>query len=180
MEELLQQVASLHESHNTSPTPPSLIIVDRLEAYLCGPGGGSYSGFHPGEQSCAAHVSALLCDSAAFLTQLLKERSSSSAPCRLIASFQSEVGHECVGAEASATDPILDVLDRYFQVRCTLDQDRSYEAAAAGLQEMWHIYLSRMGITEASNTKDCEERPDVAQEWQLLIFPDGLMEFQLV
>lgn len=179
MEELLQQVASLHESTNTSPTPPSLIIVDRLEGYLCGPGGGSHSGFHQGEQSCAAHLSALLCDSAAFLTQLLKQRCPSSAPCRIIASFQSEVDTGQAGGEASATDPILDVLDRYFQVRCTLDRDRSYEAAAAGLQEVWNIYLSGTGITETSSTKDCEDRPAIAQEWQLLISSDGLMEFKL-
>ncbi|XP_051243289.1 ATPase SWSAP1 [Dicentrarchus labrax] len=180
VEELLQQVASLHESSNTSPIPPSLIIVDRLEGYLCGPEGGTHSGVHTGEQSCAAHLSALLCDSAAFLTQLLKQRSSSSAPCRLIASFQSEVDAGHSSGEASCTDSILDVLDRYFQVRFTLDRDRSYEAAAAGLQEVWHIYLSGTGITEACSTKDCEDRQDVAQEWQLLIFPDGLMEFKLV
>ncbi|KAM9345927.1 ATPase SWSAP1 [Symphorus nematophorus] len=180
LEELLEQVASLHESTNTSPRPPSLIIVDRLEGYLCGPGGGSHSGFHAGEQSCAAHLSALLCDSAAFLTQLLKQRSSSLTPCRLIASFQSEVNSGHTGGDASATDPILDVLDRYFQVRCTLDRDSSYEAAAAGLQEVWHIYLSGTGITEASSTKDCEDRTGVAQDWQLEISPDGLMEFKLV
>ncbi|KAI3359354.1 hypothetical protein L3Q82_002857 [Scortum barcoo] len=117
LEELMQQVASLHESTNTSPTPPSLIIVDGLEGYLCGPEGGSHSGFHPGEQSCAAHLSALLCDSAAFLTQLLKQRTSSPAPCRLIASFHSEADSRPLAGEASSTDPILDVLDRYFQIR---------------------------------------------------------------
>ncbi|TMS14776.1 ATPase SWSAP1 [Larimichthys crocea] len=170
--ELLQQVASLHESTNT---PPSLIIVDGLEAYLRGPGD---DGSHPGEQSCAAHLSALLCDTAAFLTELLKQRSSSSAPCHLITSFQSGVDSGQAGGEAPATDPILDVLDRYFQVRCTLDPDRSYEAVAAGLKELWHIYLSGTGMTEALSTKDSEDRPPVAQEWQLLIYPDGLMEFK--
>nr|XP_046272604.1 ATPase SWSAP1 [Scatophagus argus] len=180
VEELLLQVASLHESTNTSPTPPSLIIVDRLEGYLCGSGGGSHSGYHLDEQSRTAHLSALLCDSAAFLTHLLEQRSSSSAPCRLIASFQSEVDTGDAAGETSATDPILDVLDRYFQVRCTLDRDRSYQAAAAGLQEMWHIYLSGRGMTEASSAKDCEDRTGEAKEWQLLIFPDGLMEFKLV
>ncbi|XP_018554111.1 ATPase SWSAP1 isoform X1 [Lates calcarifer] len=180
VEELLQQIASLHESTNTSPTPPSLIIVDRLESFLCGPGGGSHSGFHPGEQSCAAHLSALLCDTAAFLTQILEQRSTSSGPCRVIASFQSEVNTGQVSAEPSATDPILDVLDRYFQVRCTLDRDRGYEAAAAGLQQVWHIYLSGRGITDGSCTKDCEDRTGVAQEWQLMIFPNDLMEFKMV
>ncbi|KAK9535614.1 hypothetical protein VZT92_007986 [Zoarces viviparus] len=174
--ELLQQVAGLHESANTSPTPPSLIVVDGLEGYLCGPGAGGLGGFHPGEQSCAAHLSALLCDTAAFLTQLLRRCSPSSAPCRVIASFRSAVDT----GEASATDSALDVLDRYFRVRCTLDRDGSYEAAAAGLQEVWHIYLSGTGIAEASSTKDCEDRPAVAPEWKLLISPDGLMEFELV
>lgn len=169
MEELLQQVAGLHESTNTSPSPPSLIIVDGLEAYLRGPGGVSHSGFHPGEQSCAAHLSALLCDSSAFL-----------APCRLIVSFQSDVDTVNASGDAFTKDPILDVLDRYFQVRCTLDRDRSYEAAAAGLQEVWRIYLSGTGITGASRTKECGDRPDVAQEWQLLIFPDGLMAFKMI
>lgn len=177
MEELLQQVASLHEPTNTSPTPPSLIIVDRLESFLSGPGGSSQSGFHPGERSCAAHIAALLCDTAAFLTQVLEQRGSSSAPCRIIASFLSEVN---AGGDPSGTDPILDVLDRYFQVRCTLDQDSGYEATAAAVQEVWHIYLSGRGITDPSFTEDYNDRPGVAQEWKLFIFPDGLMEFKLV
>ncbi|XP_053194733.1 ATPase SWSAP1 [Scomber japonicus] len=180
VEELLQQVASLHESPNTSPIPPSLIIVDRLEGFLRAPAGDSHSGFHSGEQSCAAHLSALLCDTAAFLTQVLQQRASSSAPCRVIASFQSErdTGKESGGP--SATDRILNVLDRYFKIRCTLDRDRSYEAAAAGLQEIWNIYLSGTGIRETSSTKNCDDKPHVAQEWQLFIFPDGLMEFKLI
>lgn len=180
MEELLQQIASLHESTSMSPTPPSLIIVDRLESFLSGLSADSHSGFHPGELSCAAQLSALLCDTAAFLTQVLEQRSSGSGPCRIIASFQPDVESGQTGGEPSATDPILDILDRYFQVRCTLDQDRGYEAAAAGLQQVWHIYFSGRGITETLCAKDCEERQSVAQEWQLLIFPDGLMEFKLV
>ncbi|KAF0032313.1 ATPase SWSAP1 isoform X2 [Scophthalmus maximus] len=175
VEELLHQIASLHESTNTSPTPPSLIIVDRLEGFLRG-----HSELHPGEQSCAAHLSALLCDTAAFLTQVLEKRPSSSGPCRVIASFRSQEDAGQAGGEPSATDPVLDILDRYFQVRCTLDQDRGYEAAAAGLQQVWNIYLSGRGIADASDTKDCEDRPAEAQEWQLLIYPDGLMEFKVV
>ncbi|XP_039679661.1 ATPase SWSAP1 isoform X2 [Perca fluviatilis] len=199
LEELLQQVASLHESCNTCPTPASLIIVDRLGGFLRGSGGGP----HPGEPSRAAHLAALLCDSAAFLTRLLKQRRSSAAPCRVIASLQPEEDAVRAGAEASAADPILDVLDRYFQVRCTLDRERSYEAAAAGLQEVWHVYLSGTGLSgtglsgtglsgtglsgtglsgtgTAALTKDCEDRPAVAQEWQLFISPDGSMQFKLV
>ncbi|XP_028454876.1 ATPase SWSAP1 [Perca flavescens] len=147
LEELLQQVASLHESCNTCPTPASLIIVDRLGGFLRGSGGGSHTGPLPGEPSRAAHLAALLCDSAAFLTRLLKQRRPSSAPCRVIASFQPERDVVRAGTEASATDPILDVLDRYFQVRCTLDRERSYESAAAGPQEVWHVYLSGTGLS---------------------------------
>ncbi|KAM4530772.1 ATPase SWSAP1 [Odontesthes bonariensis] len=174
LDELLQQVASLHES----PTPPSVIIIDRLEDFLRSRAGGSHSGFQSGEQSCAAHLSALLCDTAAFLTQVLDQRGPSSAPCRVIASFLSEVDTGQDGRDASATDPTLDVLDRYFQVRCTLDQDRSYEAAAAAAEEVWNIYLSERGITELSFGKD--DTPRLTQEWQLFVFPDGLMEFKLV
>lgn len=164
LEELLQQVASLHES----PAPPSLIIIDRLEGFLRGAAG--HGGFHSGEQSCAAHVCALLCDTTAFLTQ----RGSSSAPSSFIASFLSE-GDAGQDGKESSSESILDVLDRYFQVRCTLDQDRSYEAVAAAAQEAWHVYLSGRGITET-----CGDGPSVAQEWKLFIFPDGLMEFKLV
>lgn len=180
MEELLQQVASLHEPTNTSPSPPSLIIIDRLESFLSGPEGGSQSGFHPGEQSCAAHLAALLCDTAAFLTEVLEQRGLSSGPCRIIASILSEENTGQTGGDPSATDPILDVLDRYFQVRCTLDQDRGYEAAAAAAQDVWHVYFSGSGITDSSFTKDCNKSSGVAQEWQLFIFPDGFMEFKLV
>ena len=178
MEELLQQVAALHESPHTSP--PSLIIVDGLEGFLFGSRGGSHRELHPGGQSCAAHLSALLCDTAAFLTRVLEQRSSSSGPCRIIASFQSEVDAGQTSREPPASDPVLDILDRYFQVRCTLDPDGGYEAAAAGLQEVWHVYLSGRGITEASPSKDCGDGPPGAREWKLWIFPDGLMEFKPV
>ncbi|XP_047426982.1 ATPase SWSAP1 [Mugil cephalus] len=181
VDELLQQVAELHESSNTSPTPPSLIIVDRLEGFLHAPGNDGQSGFHPADQSHAAHVSALLCDTATFLTQVLEQRGSSSGPCRIIASYLSEADTgQTSSKDPSATDPTLDVLDRYFQVRCTLDQDRGYEAAAAAVQEVWHIYLSGRGITGGSETTDCEDTPGVTQEWLLFVFPDGLMEFKLV
>uniref|UniRef100_A0A665VZK7 SWIM-type zinc finger 7 associated protein 1 n=1 Tax=Echeneis naucrates TaxID=173247 RepID=A0A665VZK7_ECHNA len=180
VEELLQQVASLHEPNNTSPMPPSLIIVDRMEGFLHGSRGGSLNEFHSGEQSCAAHISALLCDTAAFLTHVLEQRSSGAGPCRVIVSFQSDIETGQVSGASSVTDPFLETLDRYFPVRCTLDQDRGYEAAAAGLQELWHIYFSGSGITETLSAKDSEDRLNEAQEWQLLIFPDGLMEFKPV
>uniref|UniRef100_A0A3B3DEA6 SWIM-type zinc finger 7 associated protein 1 n=1 Tax=Oryzias melastigma TaxID=30732 RepID=A0A3B3DEA6_ORYME len=166
LDQLLLHVASLHES----PTPPALIVVDRLESFLR----------DPAEQSSAAHVSALLCDTASFLTQVLEKRGSGSAPCRIIASYLSEADANKDSEDLSVTDPVLDVLDRYFQVRCTLDRDRGYEAAAAAVQEVWHVYLSGRGIAEASSNKDWEEKHRAAQEWKLLILPDGVIEFNSV
>lgn len=179
MEELLQQVARLHESTKTSPTPPSLIIVDRLEGYLSGLGCGSSNGYQLGEHSCAARLSALLLDTSVFLTQRLQERNPSSAPCRTIVSFQSERDTRRATAEASATNPILDVLDRYFQTRCTLCRDAGPNGALAGLQELWHIYFSGKGAAGSSSPDDCDDKQGLAQEWQLLLYPDGLVQFKL-
>lgn len=175
MDELLQQMAILHESINTSHTPPSLIIVDRLDVFLCGPGEGSHSRSHFGVQSCTSQLLALLNDTAAFFTQILEQRALSSGPCRIIASFQSED----VNAQPATTDPIMDVLVRYFEVQGILEQDRSYETVATGPQEVWYIYLSERGFTQASWTKNPVDMQGVAV-WKLLIFPDGLMEFKLV
>uniref|UniRef100_A0A3P9I1B9 SWIM-type zinc finger 7 associated protein 1 n=1 Tax=Oryzias latipes TaxID=8090 RepID=A0A3P9I1B9_ORYLA len=163
LEQLLLQVASLHES----PPPPSLIVVDRLESFLRGPAGGCSTGCFSGEQSSAARLSALLCDTAAFLTQELEQRGSTSAPCRVIASYLSEEDAMKDGEDLCGTDPVLDVLDRYFQVRCTLDRDRGYEAAAAAVQEVWHVFLSGRGITDAFLEKDGEEKLNATQEWQM-------------
>lgn len=154
--------------------------MDRIEGYLRGSEGSNSSGFHPGEQSRAAYLSALLCDTAIFLTELLTQRCSSSGPCHLIASFLPEVDTGKTSGETFATDPMLCVLDRYFQARCTLDQDKRYAITESGLQEVWHIYLSGTGIKKASTSTDCDNRPCRNQEWQLLIFTNGLMEFKVV
>lgn len=167
---MLKQVAALHECNSGSSTPPSLIIVDRLEAYLCGPAGSAQAGFHPEHLSCAAHLSALLCDTSLFLTQ-------GSAPCQLIASYLSEDDTGQTGGEARATDSVLDVLDRFFQARCTLTKDESYEAEAAGMQEIWRVYISG---PKDFNVKNCEDSSGVDQEWQIFISSDGSMEFKMV
>ncbi|CDQ81887.1 unnamed protein product [Oncorhynchus mykiss] len=174
LEDLLQDVASLHESASGSAAPPSLIIVDGLEGYLRGP--GVSGGLQQAEQSSAAHISALLYDTAAFLSQTLEERAASLAPCRVIASFQSEwEGH----AGGDSSDPVLSVLDRYFQVRCTLDQDWNSAPAVAEPQDTWHVYLSGAGITEAPIAED-EEDSSLAREWRLVICPNRSMEFTMV
>lgn len=176
----MQQVAGLHESTNTSPTPSSLIIIDRLEGYLSGLGIRSSNGYQLGEHSCAARLSALLLDTSVFLTRRLQECDPSLAPCRVIVSFQSERDTRQATGEASATDPILDVLDRYFQTRCTLCRDGSPNTALAGPQELWHIYFSGKGVAGSSIPKDCDNKQGLAQEWQLLLYPDGLVQFKLV
>ncbi|CAB1341944.1 unnamed protein product [Coregonus sp. 'balchen'] len=95
-----------------------------------------------------------------------------------MASFQSEwEGH--AGGDPSAPDPVLSVLDHYFQVRCTLDRDWNSSPAVAGPQDTWHVYLSGAGITEASLAKD-EEDSSLAREWRLVIRPNRSMEFTMV
>lgn len=175
VEELLKEVANLHESSVGPTVPPSLIIVDGLEGYLGCP--GQRWGCQQGEQSLAAHVSALLYDTAAFLTQTLEKKASSLAPCRVIVSFQSEFEGHAAG-EASTTDPLLQVLDRYFLVRYTLDRDRSPLPTTTGLKDIWRVYLSGTGVTEATSAGS--EGACAAREWQLSIQPNGSMEFSLV
>ncbi|CAL9693555.1 unnamed protein product [Knipowitschia caucasica] len=176
LQELLVQVAGLHESLPHSP--PALIIVDGLEHYLCAPAAASSSAFNTSEQSSAAHLSALLCDTASFLTQRSKKQGSPHTLCRLVASFQPQGHTEPKGGESSAY-PVLDVLDRYFQVRCTLDQDSSYESTSGGLQQVWNIYLSCLGMKNTSHKDGAEKKEEHPfHEWRLLLLPDGLMEFE--
>ncbi|KAJ7992676.1 hypothetical protein DPEC_G00281150 [Dallia pectoralis] len=177
LEDLLLDVASLHESFSGSAAPTSLIIVDGLERYLRVP--GSTSGLQQAELSSASHISALLFDTAVFLTQILEERATSLAPCRVIASFQPE-GEGHVGRGPSAPDPVLSVLDRYFQMRCTLDRHRpSAPAAAVGPQDTWSVYLSGAGVTDTSPAEDVEN-PGLPRQLQMVIGTSGSMEFTFV
>lgn len=172
-------MAGLHESMDTSPFTPALIIVDGLEGYLCSPTPSTSSGSHIGSQSSAAHLSALLCDMASFLSQMLEKQASNHAPCRLIASFQTHESTDQKGGEPSS-ESILEVLDRYFLARCTLERNSNYDATSDRQMHFWNIYLSRLGITRTScKNKDVEHpRAHTFQEWRLLLSPDGLMEFK--
>lgn len=170
------QVAGLHESTHSSPSTPALIIVDGLEGYLCTP--STSSGLHTSAQSSTAHLCALLCDTASFLSQVLEKQGFGHAPCRLIASFQPHAAKH--KGEEPMADPVLDVLDRYFLVRCTLDQNMSYDATSGGLEQVWNIYLSCLGITKTSGKIEGMDnhQAHTFQEWRLLLSPDGLMEFK--
>ncbi|KAJ8251769.1 hypothetical protein GJAV_G00225240 [Gymnothorax javanicus] len=176
-QEMLQDVATLHEFASGPAAPPSLIIVDRLEHYV---GVGSGAGLEREDQQAAAHIAALLADTAAFLSRKLEERGGASAPCRVIVSFDSNrQGH--ASSEAQALDPVLHILDRYFPVRATLDRD--WNSACPGTSEepgaAWQIYFSGTGVTGSQAAGKGEDR-GFGQQWGLVIRQNGAMEFSLM
>ncbi|XP_051570196.1 ATPase SWSAP1 [Myxocyprinus asiaticus] len=173
LEELLEDVASLHELATETVAPPSLIIVDGLERYLHMPRSGPLQD----ELSPAAHVVALLHDTAAFLTQVLLKRGENQGEnqglCRIMVSFQSE----CEGRwdnEAQVSDLLLSVLDRYLQVRCTLEEVRGVEGA--GLNE-WQVYLSATYPQLDQHGEGCG---DHRQQLHLVVQSGGVLEFRPV
>ncbi|XP_056610010.1 ATPase SWSAP1 [Triplophysa dalaica] len=158
LEEFLEDVASLHELDS----PPSLIIVDDLERYLHRPIGGPLQD----DLSPVAHVAALLHDTAAFLTQILHGRGENKGSCRFIVSFYPE----CDGGETQAADLLLSVLERYLQVRCTLEEARG--GGVTGQRE-WRVYLS---ATRPLQDQWCVQ----ARQWCLVVRPSGAVEFRPV
>ncbi|KAJ8254273.1 hypothetical protein COCON_G00208850 [Conger conger] len=174
-EELLQDVASLHESACGPAAPASLLILDGLERYL-----GAGAGPETEEQLAAAHIAALLADTAAFLTGKLEERGGACAPCRVIVSFDTgRLGH--AGSELPAPDPVLSVLDRYFPVRGTLDRDWScaLPGTAGEPGAAWQIYFSGAGVT-ATHATGKGEGPILGRQWRLEVRQNGAVEFSLV
>lgn len=158
LEEFLEDIASLHELDS----PPSLIIVDDLERYLHGPGSGPLQD----DLSPVAHVAALLHDTAAFLTQILHDRGENQGPCRFIVSFYPQ----CDGSETQAADLLLSVLERYLQVRCTLDEVGGDGETG---QKEWRVYLSA--------TRPLPDQRGVqAQQWCLVVQSSGAVEFRPV
>lgn len=159
LEELVEDIASLHELASEASSPPSLIIVDGLDHYLH----GSRVGPLQDDLSPVAHVVALLHDTAAFLSQILQNRSDGQGLCRVMVSCQSE----CEGSrdsEALTPELLLSVLDRYLQVRCTLEEVKRDKEA--GLNE-WQVYLSVM----------C---PSLVQQWHMVLQAGGALEFRPV
>ncbi|XP_067227691.1 ATPase SWSAP1 [Chanodichthys erythropterus] len=155
LKELVEDVASLHELASEAASTPSLIIVDGLEKYLHGPQGGLLQD----DLGPVAHVAALLHDTAAFLTQIQQNRTDGQGLCRVMVSFQSE----CEGSrDSEAPDLLLSVLDRYLQVRCTLEE-------MAGQNE-WQVYLSGT----------CPSLGDQGQQWHMVLQTGGAVEFRPV
>ncbi|KAL1278755.1 hypothetical protein QQF64_025428 [Cirrhinus molitorella] len=159
LEELVEDVASLHELASEAASPPSLIIVDGLDLYLH----GSRVGPLQDDLSPVAHVAALLHDTAAFLTQILQNRADGQGLCRVMVSFQSE-SEGSRDSEALAPELLLSVLDRYLQVRCTLEEVKGN--GEAGLNK-WQVYLSAM----------CPSR---VEQWHMLLQAGGALEFSPV
>ncbi|XP_030646465.1 ATPase SWSAP1 [Chanos chanos] len=156
LDELLHDVASLHELLAKAAAPPSLLVVDGLERYLRE--AGTRSTPLKGDRSAAAHLAALLHDTATFFTQ-------NHAPCRVMASFRLNQDSR----ETSCPDPLLAVLDRYLQVRCTLTQERRGLPAEAEEQAVWQVFLSGLGIRTGP--------VDAVSHWSLGIGPNGAMQF---
>ncbi|XP_036408041.1 ATPase SWSAP1 [Megalops cyprinoides] len=162
-EELLQNVAYLHESVRQAAVLPALLIVDRLDRYL---------GLQREEQAAAAvHLSALLIDTASFLTR------NSEEPCRVIVSFDVEQQGQAP-RELAAPDPILSILNRYFSVHCTLDRDRRSGVPSPPGEpgDAWQIYFSGAGNTVAHGGSNQGDQI-LGRQWQLAICPNGTMEF---
>ncbi|CAM4337071.1 unnamed protein product [Leuciscus chuanchicus] len=151
LEELVEDVASLHELASDAASPPSLIIVDGLERYL--------QGSLQDDPGPVAHVAALLHDTAAFLTQIQQNRADGQGLCRVMLSFQSE----CEGSrDSEVPDLLLSILDRYLQVRCTFEE-------IAGQNE-WQVYLS----------DTCPSSAHQGQQWHIGLQAGGVLEFRPV
>ncbi|XP_073690084.1 ATPase SWSAP1 [Garra rufa] len=159
LEELVEDVASLHELASEATSPPSLIIVDGLDHYLH----GSRVGPLQDDLSPVAHVAALLHDTAAFITQFLQNRADGQGLCRVMVSFHSE-SEGSRDNEALAPELLLSVLDRYLQVRCTIDEVKGEGGAG---QNEWQVYLSAM----------CPSR---VQQWHMMLRAGGALEFNTV
>lgn len=169
LEELLLDVASLHEQASGAAAAPSLLLVDGLDTYLRGKVEGT-EGPQIEELSATAHLAALLIDTASFLKSIHQKMEESRGmdrgavvPCCVIVSYH-------CNWEAVATDPLLSVLDRYFPTRCTLAQNLHPITSGddSDLLHKWHVYLSGAGLSG---------RAAHELQWQLGVHANGAMEF---
>ncbi|KAI5619136.1 SWIM-type zinc finger 7 associated protein 1 [Silurus asotus] len=162
LEELLEDVASLHELVLENAPLPSLLIVDGLEQYVCVQD-------RPQQdcQSTSAHVVALLHDTAAFLKA--RGEKSQQPSCRVIVSYQPV--WEGRGGDVAAPDPIFLVLERYLQVRCNL-----HKVMVSGeVQNEWLLYLSGPGL-KVDGFGNGEKCPGL--QWRVVMQPNGALEFR--
>lgn len=162
LEELLEDVASLHELVTETAPLPSLLIIDGVEQYVC-----VQNRLQQDSQSTAAHIVALLHDTAAFLKA--RTEKSQQPPFRVIVSYQPE--WEGRAGDVFAPDSILLVLERYLQVRCNL-----HKVINGGeVQNEWLLYLSGPGlhVDGYGNLEKC-----VRLQWRVVMQSNGALEFR--
>ncbi|XP_060748540.1 ATPase SWSAP1 isoform X1 [Tachysurus vachellii] len=162
LEELLEDVASLHELVPETAPLPSLLILDGVERYLCVKDRPQQNC-----QSATAHIVALLHDTAAFLET--RSEQSQQLACRVIVSYQPE--WEGRGNDTFAPDSILSVLERYLQVRCSLCKVINSGEA----QKEWLLYLSGQGllVDGYANGEKC-----LGLHWHVVMKHNGTLEFR--
>lgn len=159
LEELLEDLASLHELVPETAPLPSLLILDGVERYLCVKD-------RPQQdcQSAAAHILALLHDTAAFLKT--RREQSQQLACRVIVSYQPE--WEGRGNDTFAPDSILSVLERYLQARCSLCKVINSGEA----QKEWLLYLSGQGLVDGYTNGE------KGLQWRVVMQHNGTLEFR--
>ncbi|XP_067828940.1 ATPase SWSAP1 [Heptranchias perlo] len=143
-EELLQAVASLHESPGCLP---SLILLDGLDDYLRQDTGRQ-----------AALIAALLRDSAAWVTEKLR----TSAGCQVIVTLKT------LTQEETAADHGLHIIERYFPVKCVV-KEQLYKPDGA---QSYLISFSGLVINEPEGTCTPQSVDDCT--WELLCEADNV------
>lgn len=142
----------------TAPLP-SLLIIDGVERYF-------KDRPQQDSQSTAAHIVALLHDTATFLRA--RNEKCQQPPCRVIVSYQPE--GEGQGGDVYAPDSVLLVLKRYLQVRCNL-----HKVINGEVENAWLLYLSGPGlqVEGLGNGERC-----LGLQWRVVLQPNGTLEFR--
>ncbi|XP_038627107.1 ATPase SWSAP1 [Tachyglossus aculeatus] len=130
--ELLQLIGSMHE---TPGRIPSLLLLDGLDEYLT----------ECNEQPLAAHLTALLVDTATYLSEKLEPGHSSegaaTSGCGLIVSVRTSALEEETSLQAA-------LLERYFPTRCWLEPEE------VGAQESEQLSFRTRGPRTESGSGD--------------------------
>ncbi|XP_066498973.1 ATPase SWSAP1 [Hoplias malabaricus] len=167
LEDLLEDVASLHELVSDAAALPRLVIVDGLERFVSGPSVQDRP--QQEAQSTVAHVVALLHDTVTFLTQNSEARAENLTQCRLIVSIQPERKSQG-GCDLLAPDPILLVLERYLQVRCTSESLKTGQE-----QNEWLLCVSCPGLQIVG-----DGNAEKLLRCHAMLQPQGSLKFSLV
>ncbi|TSK87528.1 ATPase SWSAP1 [Bagarius yarrelli] len=162
LEELLEDVASLHELVPETVQLPSLLIIDGFERYV-----RVHGRTQQDSRSATAYIVALLHDTAVFLGT--RSQKIQQPPCRVIVSYQPE--WEGRQGDTFALDTNLFVLERYLQVRCNIHKVTDSGEA----QNEWMMYLSGPGfqVDDHGTGEKC-----LGLQWRVVMHPNGALEFR--